>query len=132
MDDEYISKKQVADLLSTLINPHDLISIHTIGMAIHFIENEPAAYVQPVKHGKWISQGDDMWLCSNCKENIIYSMHESDRTEKQRYCCKCGARMDLNSVTHDICSNYMNCDGSCFIDDTPCNCDGNIEKCKGR
>jgi hypothetical protein len=48
---------------------------------------------QPVKHGRWISQGDDMWLCSNCKENIIYSMHKSDRTEKQRYCCRCGARM---------------------------------------
>lgn len=49
---------------------------------------------QPIKHGHWIPQGDDMWLCSNCKENIIFSMHESDRTEKQRYCCKCGARMD--------------------------------------
>ena len=47
-----------------------------------------------VKHGRWIPQGDDMWLCSNCKKNIIFSMHESDRTEKQRYCCKCGARMD--------------------------------------
>ena len=46
------------------------------------------------KHGRWISQGDDMWLCSNCKENIIFSMHESDKTEKQRYCCKCGSRMD--------------------------------------
>lgn len=54
----------------------------------------PAADVQPVKHGHWIPQGDDMWLCSNCKENIIYSEHESDRTEKQRYCCRCGARMD--------------------------------------
>ena len=49
--------------------------------------------VQPMKHGRWIPQGDDMWLCSNCKENIIYSEHESDRTEKQRYCCRCGARM---------------------------------------
>lgn len=48
-----------------------------------------------VKHGRWIARGDDMWLCSNCKENIIFSMHESDRIEKQRYCCKCGARMDL-------------------------------------
>lgn len=51
--------------------------------------------VQPVKHGRWIPQGDDMWLCSNCKENIIFSMSKSDRTEKQRYCCRCGARMDI-------------------------------------
>ena len=47
-----------------------------------------------VKHGRWIPQGDDMWLCSNCKENKIFSMHESDRTDKQKYCCRCGARMD--------------------------------------
>lgn len=58
------------------------------------LDNLPTADVQPVKHGRWIPQGDDMWLCSNCKENIIFSMHESDRTKKQRYCCKCGARMD--------------------------------------
>ena len=32
----------------------------------------------------------------------------------------------------DRCSNYMDCDGNCFIDDTPCDCNGNIEKCKGR
>jgi len=53
---------------------------------------------QSVKHGQWIPQGDDMWLCSNCKKNIIYSEHESDRIEKQRYCCKCGARMDLGDI----------------------------------
>lgn len=62
--------------------------------AMDFIDAIPAADVQPVKRGRWIPQGDDMWLCSNCRENIIFSMHESDRTEKQRYCCKCGARMD--------------------------------------
>lgn len=53
-----------------------------------------SADVQCIKHGRWIAQGDDMWLCSNRNENIIFSMHESDRIEKQRYCCKCGARMD--------------------------------------
>lgn len=52
---------------------------------------------QPVKHGRWIPQGDNMWLCSNCKKNIIYSEHESDRTEKQRYCCRCGAKMGGDS-----------------------------------
>ena len=62
--------------------------------AMDIIDVIPAADVQPVKHGRWISHGDDMWICSNCKENIIYSLHKSDRTEKQRYCCRCGARMD--------------------------------------
>lgn len=61
---------------------------------IVFPKDIVSADVQPVCHGRWIPQGDDMWLCSNCKENIIYSEHESDRTEKQRYCSRCGARMD--------------------------------------
>ena len=45
---------------------------------------------------------------------------------------------DVQPVKHgrwecvDRCSNYMDCDGNCFIDDTPCDCNGNIEKCKGR
>lgn len=60
-----------------------------LNVIINKLEDE-----QPAKHGRWVPQGDDMWLCSNCKENIIFSMHESDRTEKQRFCCRCGARMD--------------------------------------
>lgn len=68
--------------------------INIVDELADFVENIPLADVQSVKHGRWIPQGDDLWLCSNCKENIIYSMHKSDRTEKQRYCCRCGARMD--------------------------------------
>lgn len=53
---------------------------------------------KPVKRGRWIPQGDDMWLCSNCLENKIFSMHESDRTEKQRYCSRCGAEVTDGDV----------------------------------
>lgn len=59
------------------------------------LDNMEVYEAEPVKHGQWIPQGDDMWLCSNCKENIIYSMHKSDRAKKQRYCSRCGARMDI-------------------------------------
>lgn len=59
------------------------------------LKERRAADGQPIRRGRWISQGNDMWLCSNCKENKIFSIHENDRTEKQRYCCRCGARMDL-------------------------------------
>ena len=51
---------------------------------------------------------------------------------KSKYCDDCGARMDLNGATPDRCRNYIDCDGSCYIDDSPCECGGNIEKCKGR
>lgn len=56
-----------------------------------------AADVQPVVHGEWLSRGGDWWICSHCKKNIIFSSSESDRLEKQRYCSRCGARMDGDS-----------------------------------
>ena len=99
--DEYISKQKVLDYLNGYL--HSLSEGHTLfdrGQrralinAIQDISAAKAADVQPVKRERWIPQGDDMWLCSNCKENIIYSTSKSDRTEKQRYCCRCGARMD--------------------------------------
>ena len=92
---EYISKKKALDVFIGGCGDDDFTN------GYNFAANEykekikamKSADVQPAKRGRWISQGDDMWLCSNCKENIIFSMHESDRTEKQRYCCRCGARM---------------------------------------
>lgn len=105
---DYISKQRAKDLMgcclasakanykaeTSIFKKADLEStIKTIEAMIDVVGAVEAADVQPIHHGHWIPQGDDMWLCSNCKENIIYSEHESDRTEKQRYCCRCGARM---------------------------------------
>ena len=95
------------------------------------VRDLPAADVQPVKHGRWECVGHDdttyWYRCSVCGHE-----EHDNMTKHDNCCCSCGARMDLDSVTHDRCSNYMDCDGNCFIDDTPCDCNGNIEKCKGR
>ena len=96
--DEYISKKQAVDLLETLPNPYNLLSLHTIGMAIDFIKNYPAADVQSVKHGQWICEfyNDvfDVYQadCSACKRE---STNKYDKvSESYEYCPHCGARMD--------------------------------------
>ena len=97
---EYIEKSAIVSKCEEMWNNADettqtgVDTINTLDRITDYIESLPTADVQPIRRGRWIPQGDDMWLCSNCKENIIFSMHESDRTEKQRYCCKCGARMD--------------------------------------
>ena len=101
MNDEYISKKQAVDLISALPNPYDLISLHTIGIAIHFIENEPAADVLPVKHGRWIDctfydpcerswEQNYEFRCNNCGHKI-----ENKPNDDNLFCGHCGARMGL-------------------------------------
>lgn len=83
---------------------------------------------EPVSSAKW-----DGYICSECNVCADYFISgDFYFDEKPNFCPNCGARMDLDSVTYDRCSNYMDCDGNCFIDDTPCDCNGNIEKCKGR
>lgn len=101
MDEKYISVTKFKESLAKLTVEGGTEATRapiarTLGKVVpQLLDDELSADVQPVKHGRWIPQGNDMWLCSNCKENIIYSMSESDRTEKQRYCCRCGTRMDL-------------------------------------
>lgn len=93
---EYISREDVIKKIAE-VQDKATTGIEDVAYyrAIKIIRGMPPADIHSMKQGRWISQGNYMWLCSNCKENIIYSEHESDRTEKQRYCCKCGARMDL-------------------------------------
>jgi len=104
--DKYISKTKFEELMHKKSRNYfdlyyaDKIRDHynkAVGYSIAADEASvfPSADVQPVKHGEWIPQGDEMWLCSQCKNNIIYSMSKLDRSEKQRYCSRCGARMDL-------------------------------------
>jgi hypothetical protein len=101
MNDEYISKKQVVDLLSSLPNPYDLLPLHTIAMAIYFIEKEPAADVLPIKYGEWIFQGQydkegrRIYHCSKCNFEVgVFPYNFIAWRTHEKYCCGCGARMD--------------------------------------
>lgn len=121
--DSLINKASTAEEAKVLFTAKDVI----------YSQQRYFADVQPVIviHSRWIPTGDGTYnaYCENCgQERGSKSWNKNDF----KYCFGCGARMDLDSVTHDRCSNYMDCDGSCFIDDTPCDCNGNIEKCKGR
>lgn len=87
---KYIDAATAAETISDKLNIplNDLCDI---------VAEIPSEDVQPVKHERWIYQGYNTWLCSYCKENLIYSETEIDRAEKQRYCSRCGARMDGDS-----------------------------------
>lgn len=59
-----------------------------------FVEGIPAADVAPVRHGRWVHDGQrvrcgvDWWHCSNCGSLA------SGVEIKFRYCPHCGAKMD--------------------------------------
>ena len=73
---EYITKKQAVDLLRSLPNPCELLQLHTIAVAIYFIEKEPAADVQPVVH------------CKDCKHRKERHYEEIGEKPYIKYECK--------------------------------------------
>ena len=59
----------------------------------HTIADAPAIDAEPVVHGRWKPDGDDVYICSVC--GIFWQT--IDGTPEQngmRYCPHCGAKMD--------------------------------------
>lgn len=90
---EYIDRRTALDAL------YDADAITYEGLDI--LENIPAAVVQPVKHGRWITaerRGIVSYTacyaeCSACHDKPVFSGWE------MRYCPNCGAKME---VEHDL------------------------------
>ena len=62
----------------------------------HWVEVQLTVDAVPVRHGKWIDEGQyadyyphHAWLCSECGEQLI-----ENGTPWYKYCPNCGARMD--------------------------------------
>lgn len=102
---EYISKEKVLNL----IEHNDKVShyaderyenvVYATTQAIcRAVAEMPAADVQPVKHGRWITvpgKYGDHFLCSNCgTAEITESGEDGAVWWHDEYCRKCGARMD--------------------------------------
>ncbi len=70
---------------------------------VEFVKKVPAADVEPVRHGKWIHDGNcvhdgtvsllsDWCHCSECE-------HRESFDFKTPYCPNCGAKMDLECAS---------------------------------
>lgn len=59
---------------------------------LDYIDSEPAAYVAPVVHGRWVEKEKYtfgiMYDCSLCENRIL------DNGHPWNYCPNCGAKMD--------------------------------------
>ncbi len=50
--------------------------------------------VEPIKPGRWIKAGRNLWDCSECGQRI-FSMSKQDREEFHKWCGRCGAKMEV-------------------------------------
>lgn len=55
---------------------------------IDLVEKQPAADVEPVKHGRWQFGGDGLVECSVCEE-----AYDNRQLLPRNYCPNCGAKM---------------------------------------
>ena len=83
---EYITKERAQDLIVTATQGNG----SRLACLLSKLEDEPAADVAPVVHGKWLDGRTilENAVCSNCK--TTYEAYYS----KYQYCPRCGARMD--------------------------------------
>lgn len=62
-----------------------------LDIATEIINHTPTAYVEPVRHGKWIKTTgtDTMYTCSRCDNHYL-----CDFDLDFKYCPNCGAKME--------------------------------------
>lgn len=91
--DEYISRDEIIEELEEEIEAGDEALDENVWVnrglriALKDIKKQPAAAVQPVRHGHWIGVDYDTFFeCSECKNMTDW--------QRYKYCPYCGARMD--------------------------------------
>lgn len=63
----------------------DVIAVHNA------IKNAPTIEAEPVRHGRWVKRGQEIY-CSECGEESGYTWAGASRYSD--YCPNCGAKMD--------------------------------------
>ena len=86
-------------------NESDLLNCYNADWIVSFIETQPTADVQEVKHARWIYKGHHEMMghafeCSVC-ERWIFTNSTEHIAEEYPY-CHCGAKMDLEKQRNDL------------------------------
>lgn len=57
------------------------------------VELAPTIEAEPVRHGRWVHDYNNVYACDNCLEREAMS-----NKNKKPYCPNCGAKMDTEDV----------------------------------
>ena len=99
--DEYIGRTALLEHLAQCKRSEDATTlIAAVITALQcFIQNQPAADVAEVVHGKWLRSDDD-WnslttiQCSICGEEWCFETDDDVSLLNYKHCPNCGAKMD--------------------------------------
>ena len=65
---------------------------HLTNYATLILREAPTIEAEPVRHGRWVRKGQDIY-CSECGEESGYTWTGASRYSD--YCPNCGAKLDL-------------------------------------
>lgn len=97
---EYIEReelvRQIICNMAEFIGAPDDVLKHDeqCNYAIFCVESAPSADVAPVRHGRWIEDGDCQ-ICSECGEEHCWDEYRA------AYCDSCGTKMDGETEGND-------------------------------
>jgi hypothetical protein len=98
---EYITREEVTEKLSHLRDKADDQMAFALNWGLKLLDNIPAADVEPVRHGEWITDNDGLPICSECEEvalqRVFIKLPEKIvdlQMVKSQRCPHCGAKMD--------------------------------------
>ena len=79
--------------LNDLINSSESIGRKSLMVMLEVLKNQPAIEAEPVVHGRWIHDINNLYGCSECMERETMS-----HKRLKPYCPNCGARMDRGEL----------------------------------
>lgn len=92
---EYIKRESIQKALKNVTDDPSC-PLFLAAMIEQYIDQEPAADVVEVKHGKWIDrEGPDEDLNVTDRCSVCWHSETHSQTVEVPYCWFCGAKMDL-------------------------------------
>lgn len=91
---EYIEREAFKEVLTRYLNAPHVQMRNSVGQSmqiaikscIEFLDNEYAADVAPVRHGRWFDKGSLSCRCSKCG---------CKNYKETKWCPNCGCKMEL-------------------------------------
>lgn len=69
----------------------EILNAADMHLVCHIIDNVPTIEAEPVRHGRWIVRGQDIY-CSECNEEGLYNPFGASKFS--HFCPNCGVLMD--------------------------------------